>query len=130
LGTKLVTGVPVNGVYKLVEIDGHPTLKRSSEKATYPGRKQIFRQISQGQLIGDRLGLAAEPWGAEEIPLLTCVMKEGQRLEPPESLAQKRQRTATSVGSLPAALRQISGPHPIPVAISEPLEHLRRSLMS
>ncbi|MFP4009654.1 MAG: nicotinate phosphoribosyltransferase, partial [Spirulinaceae cyanobacterium] len=43
VGTKLVTGKPVNGVYKLVQIDDIPTLKKSSSKATYPGRKQVFR---------------------------------------------------------------------------------------
>ncbi|NEQ15698.1 MAG: nicotinate phosphoribosyltransferase, partial [Moorea sp. SIO3E2] len=32
LGTRLVTGNPVNGVYKLVEIDGIPTMKQSSSK--------------------------------------------------------------------------------------------------
>ncbi|MGB7087681.1 MAG: nicotinate phosphoribosyltransferase, partial [Phormidesmis sp.] len=37
LGTKLVTGSPVNGVYKLVEVNGTPVMKESSGKATYPG---------------------------------------------------------------------------------------------
>ena len=60
LGTKLVTGAPVNGVYKLVEIDGIPVMKGSSGKATYPGRKQIFRRFEQGLLTGDRLGLISE----------------------------------------------------------------------
>ena len=32
LGTRLVTGSPVNGVYKLVEIDGIPVMKKSSGK--------------------------------------------------------------------------------------------------
>jgi nicotinate phosphoribosyltransferase len=30
LGTKLVTGQPVNGVYKLVDIDGIPVMKESN----------------------------------------------------------------------------------------------------
>jgi nicotinate phosphoribosyltransferase len=61
LGTKLVTGEPVNGVYKLVEIDGIPVMKESSSKATYPGRKQIFRQWSMtGRWVADRLGLMDE----------------------------------------------------------------------
>jgi nicotinate phosphoribosyltransferase len=45
LGTRLVTGTPVNGVYKLVEIDGIATMKQANNKATYPGRKQIYRQL-------------------------------------------------------------------------------------
>ena len=46
VGTRLVTGQPVNGVYKLVEIDNIPTMKQSSNKLTYPGRKQIFRRYN------------------------------------------------------------------------------------
>lgn len=49
VGTQLVTGTPVNGVYKLVEIDGIAVMKQSSGKMTYPGRKQIFRRYQQTQ---------------------------------------------------------------------------------
>jgi nicotinate phosphoribosyltransferase len=48
LGTQLVTGAPVNGVYKLVEIDGIPVMKEATGKVSYPGRKQIFRSYEQG----------------------------------------------------------------------------------
>jgi nicotinate phosphoribosyltransferase len=57
LGTQLVTGAPVNGVYKLVEIDGIPVMKESVNKATYPGRKQILRQLENGIVVSDRLEL-------------------------------------------------------------------------
>jgi len=60
LGTKLVSGSPVNGVYKLVEIGGLPVMKEASEKVTYPGCKQIFRYLQNGQMIGDCLGLMTE----------------------------------------------------------------------
>ncbi|MBW4523164.1 MAG: nicotinate phosphoribosyltransferase [Scytolyngbya sp. HA4215-MV1] len=60
LGTKLVTGDPVNGVYKLVEIDGIPVMKEAAGKVTYPGRKQIFRQFQAGQIERDCLGLMGE----------------------------------------------------------------------
>ena len=53
VGTKLVTGEPFNGVYKLVEVDGVPVMKKSSGKSTYPGRKQIFRRIEGGQWQGE-----------------------------------------------------------------------------
>ncbi|PZO09344.1 MAG: nicotinate phosphoribosyltransferase, partial [Leptolyngbya foveolarum] len=55
LGTKLVTGAPVNGVYKLVDIDSIPVMKESSGKLTYPGRKQIFRRYQDNQIVSDRL---------------------------------------------------------------------------
>ncbi|MGL5871695.1 MAG: nicotinate phosphoribosyltransferase, partial [Xenococcaceae cyanobacterium] len=77
VGTKLVTGTPVNGVYKLVEIDNIPTVKLSSSKRTYPGRKQIFRRYSNGIVDRDCLGLADEKPLANEQPLLQLVMKEG-----------------------------------------------------
>ncbi len=60
LGTQLVTGSPVNGVYKLVEIDSIPVMKEATGKVTYPGRKQIFRQYENGVAVGDRLGLMTE----------------------------------------------------------------------
>lgn len=41
-GTNLVTGKPLKGVYKLIEIDGALTMAQSSRKATYPGQKQIL----------------------------------------------------------------------------------------
>jgi len=43
-------GSPVNGIYKLVEIDGIPVMKQSSGKLTYPGRKQIFSLLSRRRL--------------------------------------------------------------------------------
>ncbi|MBW4474090.1 MAG: nicotinate phosphoribosyltransferase [Stenomitos rutilans HA7619-LM2] len=145
-GTQLVTGTPVNGVYKLVEIDGIPVMKESTNKATYPGRKQIFRRYEQGQAVGDRLGLMEEDGSQEsearsqesgEVtphtpyptphrplqvqPLMQLVMQNGQRLHPSESLETIAQRTAHSVTSLPAPARQIHAPVFIPVEPSTAL---------
>ena len=123
IGTKLVTGKPVNGVYKLVEIDGIPTMKYSTNKISYPGRKQIFRTQDR-----DRLGLMSESAARGEKPLLQLVMKEGKRLHPPESLATIQQRTRESVASLPPQTRQIDNPKPYLVQISEELDSLRLSI--
>ncbi|MDZ8053176.1 MAG: nicotinate phosphoribosyltransferase [Aulosira sp. ZfuVER01] len=123
LGTKLVTGTPVNGVYKLVDIDGIPVMKESRDKATYPGRKQIFRSFAGGTIKVDRLGLATEmPLGEE--PLLQLVMKAGKHLQPPESLATIRQRTAASVASLPPETRRLDRPVSVNVEISAALQEL------
>ncbi len=130
LGTRLVTGKPVNGVYKLVEIDGTPTMKQSSHKATYPGRKQIFRTYNQGIIESDRLGLATDSIQGEETPLLQLVMKEGKPLFEPESLDTIRQRTQAFVTSLPSATRHLSQPTSVGVKISNTLEFLRQSLVS
>lgn len=122
LGTKLVTGSPVNGVYKLVEIDGIPTMKQSNNKITYPGRKQIFRRIEKGEVVSDRLGLMTENSAGEQ-PLLQLVFCNGKRLET-ESLEKIRDRTTTSVASLPTDTRQLDNPTPPPVKISDPLTKL------
>ena len=124
LGTKLVTGTPVNGVYKLVEIDGTSVMKESSDKATYPGRKQIFRRCEGEEVASDRLGLALESTLLHEEPLLQRVMHDGVRLSPPESLDDIAQRTAAAVSALPLSVRRLQDPQPLPVNISDGLEAL------
>ncbi|WP_421657439.1 nicotinate phosphoribosyltransferase [Leptothermofonsia sp. ETS-13] len=124
LGTQLVTGPPVNGVYKLVEIDGIPVMKEATGKVTYPGRKQIFRQYNQqGEICQDWLGLISET-PANNQPLMKLVMKQGKRVEPPETLEAIAQRTAHSVTSLPLATRQIHQPTTLPVILSSQLNAL------
>jgi nicotinate phosphoribosyltransferase len=124
LGTKLVTGDPVNGVYKLVDIDGVAVMKESSHKATLPGRKQIFRRYDGGQAVGDRLGLVGETAAPGEQPLLQLVVKQGQPLQGLESLDAIAARTAASVASLPSSVRQLEHPATYSVALSDALEEL------
>jgi nicotinate phosphoribosyltransferase len=125
IGTKLVTGQPVNGVYKLVEMDGVPTMKVASNKVTYPGRKQVFRTFdADGTFGGDRLALANEAPTASETPLLQKVMQAGKRLWEAESLEAIAQRTRTAVQSLPAALRQVENPASLDLIVSEALQQL------
>lgn len=128
LGTKLVTGSPVNGVYKLVDIDGTPVMKESSGKMTYPGRKQIFRQYEEGpagpKIVGDRLALMLEGSMPDEKPLLQRVMHDGERLVRPEGLDAIAQRTAEAVATLPPAVRQLQNPESFSVEVSHGLEKL------
>jgi len=119
LGTQLVTGAPVNGVYKLVEIDGIPVMKEATGKVTYPGRKQIFRQPG----TSDRLGLISEDANGE-IPLLQLVFKQGQRIAEPDTIAQIRDRTTANVESLPESVRQLENPTSLPVELSQALSEL------
>ena len=125
LGTRLVTGTPVNGVYKLVEIDGIPVMKESSGKLTYPGRKQIFRSFAGGEVKKDRLGLMTESPVVEK-PLLELVVKQGSRVQKPETLAEIRERTTGSVASLPSEIRSLDNPMPLEVEISAPLLELTK----
>ena len=133
LGTQLVTGKPVNGVYKLVEIDGIPTMKQSSSKETYPGRKQIFRHLHQTQsgalqAKSDCLGIAEETTQPGEQPLLQQMVKQGQRVYPPESLETIRERTQTTVASLPPQTRRLDKPNPVRVEISEALQQQKEEV--
>lgn len=121
IGTQLVTGTPVNGVYKLVEIDGIPVMKEATAKITYPGRKQIFRQLGDP---ADRLGLISESALPTERPLMQLMMKQGQRQHDPESLSTIAQRTRASVISLPASTRQLTAPQSIAINHSEALTAL------
>ncbi len=123
LGTKLVTGAPVNGVYKLVEIDGIPVMKESRDKLTYPGRKQIFRQGS-GETLHDRLGLMDDTTDGK--PLLRLMMQQGNRLQPDEDLASIAERCRSAVIQLPAACRQLDQPTPLVAELSPALQSLTR----
>ncbi|MDB9380142.1 nicotinate phosphoribosyltransferase, partial [Nodularia sphaerocarpa] len=123
LGTRLVTGSPVNGVYKLVEIDGIPVMKQSTSKVTYPGRKQIFRSFTGGQVKVDQLALVDES-NVLGSPLLQLVVKNGERLHPQESLPEIRQRTAATVASLPQETRRLHDPVGVEMEISAPLQQL------
>ncbi|MBE9198587.1 MULTISPECIES: nicotinate phosphoribosyltransferase [unclassified Nodularia (in: cyanobacteria)] len=123
LGTRLVTGAPVNGVYKLVEIDGIPVMKQSPSKVTYPGRKQIFRSFVGGKVKADKLALVDES-NVLGSPLLQLVLKNGERLYPPESLQEIRQRTASNVVSLPQETRRLDDPVGVEMEISAGLQKL------
>ncbi len=130
IGTRLVTGVPVNGVYKLVEIDNIPTLKKSAQKATYPGRKQIFRSQEDTGIISDRLGLVAESPENNEQPLLQPYMIQGKTVNQSESLGTISQRTTKSVVALPQSTRCLTDPQSIPVNLSVNLAQLHKKLIS
>lgn len=105
IGTRLVTGDGINGVYKLVEIKGIPVAKASVAKATIPGRKQIFRGSE-----GDFLGKADEDPPRGSVPLLELVMRQGELLDPLPDLDAISCRTRASVLALPDALRKLRSP--------------------
>jgi nicotinate phosphoribosyltransferase len=124
IGTKLVTGTPINGVYKLVEIEGIPVMKVADRKSTFPGRKQIFRQFQQGQVKGDRLGLITDSPQPNEQPLLQQVMKQGKRTALPEDLSTIADRTRHAVLALPSSIRRLHSPSSIEPEQSTTLQAL------
>ena len=124
IGTKLVSGTPINGVYKLVEIEGIPVMKVADRKSTFPGRKQIFRQIEQGKVKGDRLGLITDSPQPDEQPLLQQVMQQGKRTSLPEDLQIIADSTRNAVLSLPGFNRRIHSPELINPVVSTTLQEL------
>lgn len=127
LGTRLVTGTPVNGVYKLVEIDGIPVMKESSSKVTYPGRKQIFRQYEGDRAVHDWLGLADESQNHGAQPLLQPVMQNGRLITKLDPLAAIAERTAQSVAALSPEVRRVTDSSPYNVEITPQLEELTQA---
>src|SRR5215207_10023823 len=105
LGTSRDSPV-VNGVYKLVADRGadgwRGVWKRSPDKATHPGPKQVFRSYANGTMTGDVIAAEGEEPGGE--PLLTAFMREGEIVRK-ETLDEIRERTAAQLAALPAGLR-------------------------
>lgn len=112
--------------YKLVEYAGRPRRKRSEGKATWPGRKQVFRQrATDGSIVRDVLGLEDEP--VEGTPLLQPVLRDGRLLAPLPTLAESRAHAAAQLAALPAACRSLDpdgGTAAFDVTPSEALQRL------
>jgi len=109
VGTSLVTSSDapyLDAVYKLQEYAGKARRKRSTGKATWPGRKQVFRHTDRaGRFEYDAVTVEGDEHGGE--PLLVPVMRKGKRLGAPESLAAIRERAAGQLANLPERLRAL-----------------------
>ena len=112
IGTHLTTSADVpylDCAYKLQEYAGQPRRKRSPGKATWPGRKQVYRQFDPaGGIASDVVTAVGDAQPGE--PLLAEVMRNGRRLSSPEPIAILRARAAASLQSLPDALRALERP--------------------
>jgi nicotinate phosphoribosyltransferase len=113
--------------YKLQEYAGRPCRKRSEGKATWPGRKQVYRNYADDRRFDHDVVTTAED-RQEGAPLLRLVMHEGQRLAPSQSLSELRAHTARELTRLPPSLRQLDHSSPFDVRISQPLQDLARSV--
>ena len=123
-GTRLVTGGDVSalgGVYKLVESAGRPVMKRSSRKATLPGRHQVFRSAG-----GDVVGLAGEQ--LEGTPLLQPVMRDGRRVGDTSALEDIRGRARRELAAQPERVRALRDPATVRPSLSAAVEALRGEL--
>lgn len=114
-------------VYKLQEYDGRPRRKRSEGKATWPGRKQVYRRDDgAGRMAGDTLTLEGDRQPGR--PLLATVMRGGRRLAASPPLAEVRAHALRGFDALPPALRSIDHAFPYDVEVAAPLRELARQV--
>jgi len=132
VGTRLGTSEDVpnlEAVYKLAQLDDRALLKLSTDKATLPGVKQVWRRTAaSGVFDGDLIGLADEELGGR--PLLVPVMRGGRRLETGrEKLAVIRRRASAELAMLPEPLRRLEpADPPYRVEVSDELRLSRDTL--
>lgn len=126
IGTRVDTSSDVpylDCAYKLEEYAGRARRKRSEGKATWPGRKQVYRSLDgDGRMAGDMVALEGEAQPGE--PLLAQVMQGGKRTAAAPALADVRRHAARNLAQLPELLRQLREPFEYRVEISPGLHEL------
>jgi nicotinate phosphoribosyltransferase len=132
VGTRMNTSADapyLDCAYKLQEYAGRPRRKLSEGKATWPGRKQVFRRFDgKGVMAGDTVTTMDDVQTGE--PLLAPVMRDGRRIKPSEPLSQIRSRVAEGLAALPAHLRSLETSPPYPVVIAPALRAIAASVDS
>ena len=128
VGTHITTSndVPyLDCVYKLQEYAGIARRKTSPGKATWPGRKQVWRREDpSGTPLEDVIERVEAPGPEGMRPLLQPVMRDGKRLAPAEALATVRERALAQLARLPEPMRRLSGAPAYPVNIGAELAAL------
>ena len=126
IGTSLTTSSDAPALdcaYKLQAYAGVPKRKRSEGKATWPGRKQVFRRRgADGRLAGDVITVDGDCQPGE--PLLQPVMRNGQRLQAAPSLEEIREHAQAQLSQLPDSLRCLEPSPAYPVEIAPALRAL------
>ncbi len=158
VGTRLATaagrgGGALGGVYKLVESDGRPRLKVTSDmaKATLPGRKRLLRAVApDDSYLQDVLAIAdADPVAAgatvydptnplqhknlppdaKLIDIRSVVMENGVRTRVAETLPQLAARSRIELSRLPQGCLRFINPHRYKVSLSTDLNAMRNRLI-
>jgi nicotinate phosphoribosyltransferase len=129
VGTSLTTSSDAPALdcaYKLQEYAGIARRKRSEGKATWPGRKQVWRWYDEGgRLARDLVSLAVERYEGE--PLLRPAMRGGRRLADLPDLTASRAYAKNQLARLPEPLARLEHYH-YPVDIGMPLRELAAAL--
>jgi len=129
VGTSLTTSSDAPALdcaYKLQEYAGKPRRKRSEGKATWPGRKQVWRcSRMDGEFAGDLVTLAGEAGEGEA--LLRPFMRGGRRIAPATPLQETRTHARDQLARLPGPLRRLE-PYSYPVKIGSSLRRMATEL--
>jgi len=129
IGTRLDTSADapyLDCAYKLQEYAGIARRKRSEGKATWPGRKQVYRNYDNGVISGDTVTVDNAPCAGQ--PLLQWVMQGGKTLAGQPTLVEAREYARCQLNSLPMSLRQLSNTPEYPVIISAELQALAKTV--
>jgi nicotinate phosphoribosyltransferase len=129
IGTRMNTSADapyLDCAYKLQEYAGIARRKRSEGKATWPGRKQVYRQYdARGRFVGDTLTTVEDAPPAGE-PLLRLIMRGGRRVSALPDLPAIRAHASAQLDALPQALRGLETAGPYPVRVAPRLRELAR----
>jgi nicotinate phosphoribosyltransferase len=126
IGTSLTTSSDAPALdcaYKLQEYAGAPRRKRSTGKATWPGRKQVWRWYDRtGRMMADILSTEEDKQEGDE--LIHPVMSGGRRIAVQPSLHDVRAHVRQELERLPLDLKAARSQAPYPVQVSTALERL------
>ena len=126
IGSRLDTSADapyLDCAYKLQEYAGFARRKKSAGKATWPGRKQVFRHYTgEGKMRGDELTLEGD--GRQGEPLIRQVMANGKRTGNSANLNESREFAARQLNLLPEPLKKIVPADLYEVKISNRLRQL------
>jgi len=126
IGTRLDTSADapyLDCAYKIQEFAGRARRKRSEGKATWPGRKQVYRRYDDAGRMSEDV-LTVEDDRQEGEALIRPVVLAGSRLAPSRPLSAARAAAAAELARLPDGLRRLEGGTPYPVRIAPALRAL------
>jgi nicotinate phosphoribosyltransferase len=126
IGTALATSpdaAALDCAYKLQEYAGLARRKRSEGKATWPGRKQVIRQFSEGgTMMGDVLTVVTDTQEGEA--LIEPVMRGGRRIALAPCLEDLRAHAVRELERLPEPLKRLEEGAAYPVKVAPALKSL------
>lgn len=126
IGTSLATSSDVPALdcaYKLQEYAGVARRKRSTGKATWPGRKQVWRRYdAEGRMASDVLSTEGDLQEGEK--LIIPVLQQGRPVIHQPSLQDIRAHTRTQLQRLPREFERLQAGPSYPVQVAAALRQL------